>query len=396
MFATDEWPAKGLGTRTGFALAEAMKPSPALLLLLATCAPLWAGDRAAAPPPSSEARDEARFPLLERGSRGPAVSELQRQLNRFRWNAGRPPLAVDGIFGPLTELALRAFQSEVDLPVSARTERSTWLALAAVPEPREGRPERREARRRTALPASAPRSRAPSRSAAAPALPSPARLDGLERLQRLAIESARRELERGVCEIGGTNRGPRVDLYAQVAGMSSGRAWCGFFASFNYAQAARATGRRWVGQQALHSVGKVRAFFLYRSYTQRWTSERVARWEAIRRQHRTERSARRYMVLTGSSGERYARSRRLTCEVFAGYRDLPLRAGDYVVWSRGAGQGHIGLVESYDPAQGRLITIEGNTSNRVRRRSYDLRRADVRAGIDGFGRPALGDFVPSS
>ncbi|HBP20707.1 MAG TPA: hypothetical protein DEA08_23325 [Planctomycetes bacterium] len=196
-------------------------------------------------------------------------------------------------------------------------------------------------------------------------------------------------------EIGGANRGPRVDLYARVAGMSVGGQWCGYFASFNYAQAARALGRAWVGQRALHSVGKVRAFFLYRSYTQRWTSERVARWEAVRRQHQAGGSLRRYMVLSGSSGQRYAQGRRLRCEVFAGYRDLPLRAGDFVVWSRGSGQGHIGLVESYEPSQGRLVTIEGNTSNRVRRRSYDLRRADVRAGIDGFGRPALGDFVAS-
>lgn len=272
-----------------------------------------------------------------------------------------------------------------------------------MPAPREGRPEAsaRAGSAPRALPASAPRASSSasspraSSSASAPALPSPGEVRGLERLQRLAIESARRELALGVREVGAPNRGPRVDLYARVAGMPSGGQWCGYFASFNYAQAARSQGRSWTGQRSLHSVGKVRAFFLYRSYTQRWTSERVARWEEIRRAHQAQRSVRRYMVLSGSSGQRYAAARRLSCEVFAGFRDLPLRPGDFVVWSRGSGQGHLGLVETYQPSSGRLATIEGNTSNRVRRRTYDLSQEAQRRGIDGFGRPALGDFVPS-
>ena len=40
-------------------------------------------------------------PMVRRGSRGPAVSDVQARLNSANPPAA-PPLAVDGIFGPLT------------------------------------------------------------------------------------------------------------------------------------------------------------------------------------------------------------------------------------------------------------------------------------------------------
>lgn len=46
--------------------------------------------------------------MLRRGSRGPEVTTVQRELNRQLFP--RPSLAEDGIFGALTEQAVRAFQ----------------------------------------------------------------------------------------------------------------------------------------------------------------------------------------------------------------------------------------------------------------------------------------------
>src|SRR5215510_13990675 len=48
--------------------------------------------------------------LLSVGSRGPEVVTLQRELNRQLFP--RPNLAEDGIFGPLTQQAVRAFQRQ--------------------------------------------------------------------------------------------------------------------------------------------------------------------------------------------------------------------------------------------------------------------------------------------
>lgn len=51
--------------------------------------------------------------LLRRGSRGPEVRDLQRRLNELGYEAG----PVDGIFGPLTERAVRSFQRDSGLVV---------------------------------------------------------------------------------------------------------------------------------------------------------------------------------------------------------------------------------------------------------------------------------------
>lgn len=56
----------------------------------------------------------ATTPLLRRGSRGPAVSELQTQLNALppSWRTpSMPILATDGAFGRLTAEAVRGFQT---------------------------------------------------------------------------------------------------------------------------------------------------------------------------------------------------------------------------------------------------------------------------------------------
>lgn len=75
-------------------------------------------------------------PVLRRGSRGPAVMDLQTRLNAWMAQGTPPrgaPLAVDGVFGPLTDGAVRRFQAEafpgqpneVDGIVGPRT----WAAL---------------------------------------------------------------------------------------------------------------------------------------------------------------------------------------------------------------------------------------------------------------------------
>lgn len=53
-------------------------------------------------------------PNLARGSRGPEVMELQRQLNAAGAN---PPLEVDGKFGPLTDAAVRNFQTQSGIKI---------------------------------------------------------------------------------------------------------------------------------------------------------------------------------------------------------------------------------------------------------------------------------------
>lgn len=72
---------------------------------------------------------DAAAPLLVRGARGPAVVTLQMRLAE----AGFPPGAIDGDFGPATEAALRAFQAARGLAVTGRADAITWAALAPTP-----------------------------------------------------------------------------------------------------------------------------------------------------------------------------------------------------------------------------------------------------------------------
>ena len=65
-------------------------------------------------------------PTLRRGSSGEGVRELQRKLN----SAGAsPPLKVDGVFGPLTEGAVKAYQRGHSLGDDGVAGPATWRAL---------------------------------------------------------------------------------------------------------------------------------------------------------------------------------------------------------------------------------------------------------------------------
>ena len=57
--------------------------------------------------------------ILRRGSTGPAVVALQKALG----------VAADGQFGPMTEAAVKAFQSRRNLPATGVVGATTWAAL---------------------------------------------------------------------------------------------------------------------------------------------------------------------------------------------------------------------------------------------------------------------------
>jgi hypothetical protein len=67
-------------------------------------------------------------PILRQGSRGPAVTRLQRILNNI--SGGQAPLRDDGVFGPLTETEVKAFQYAEGLADDGVVGPLTWAALA--------------------------------------------------------------------------------------------------------------------------------------------------------------------------------------------------------------------------------------------------------------------------
>jgi peptidoglycan DL-endopeptidase CwlO len=82
---------------------------------------LTATSAAAAPSsPSVSASPSAGQPTLRQGSRGPAVTELQRRLGG---------LAADGVFGSRTRGAVVAFQSSRGLAADGVVGSRTWAAL---------------------------------------------------------------------------------------------------------------------------------------------------------------------------------------------------------------------------------------------------------------------------
>ncbi|MEQ8273940.1 MAG: peptidoglycan-binding protein [Deltaproteobacteria bacterium] len=343
--------------------------------------------------------------VLQLGHRGEAVTAVQAALQALGF-----ALVLDGLFGPHTERAVRDFQQGSGMPgAPGQVDVHVLLMLMGARRGRGGRDgfatRRGAAQRAPRFGARAPQGslragalqqsdndRLRARRPLAPVTPSAGQTPAdaeLAALQSRTMDSARREI--GVREIGSTNRGARVDQYAQRSRMREGYAWCGFFTGFNYSEAAREAGGEFTGINGMHSMQKARAFFEYRNYTdnRRATNDSL---DQLREQHVAEGSARRWMTLRGSGGQRHAAQRNRPHEVYEP-ENLPIRAGDTALFSRG----HVGLVEGYDPATGQLTTIEGNTARGVVRRSYDLNDPQVRAQFEGFGRPARGDFSsPSS
>ena len=73
---------------------------------------------------SGEAPPSGGRPVLRRGSKGDAVTELQRSLRKLGFM-----VAVDGDFGAGTEVAVAAFQRDKKLDVDGIVGNGTWLAL---------------------------------------------------------------------------------------------------------------------------------------------------------------------------------------------------------------------------------------------------------------------------
>lgn len=63
-------------------------------------------------------------PVLHRGSVGPAVGDLQEQLQKLHY-----PIAIDENFGPATELAVMQFQADHRLTADGIVGAKTWNSL---------------------------------------------------------------------------------------------------------------------------------------------------------------------------------------------------------------------------------------------------------------------------
>lgn len=73
-----------------------------------------------------------RLPLLKKGSKGPAVENLQRLLIGHGYNLGTYGPKKDGVdsdFGDATENALEAFQEDMKLEVDGKCGPKSWAAL---------------------------------------------------------------------------------------------------------------------------------------------------------------------------------------------------------------------------------------------------------------------------
>ena len=79
------------------------------------------------PVPETNCAVEVRLPVLVRGDKGPCVEALQALLIGYGHDLGRT--GRDGDFGPLTDAALRKYQSRQNLQVSGTTDGQTWESL---------------------------------------------------------------------------------------------------------------------------------------------------------------------------------------------------------------------------------------------------------------------------
>jgi len=80
--------------------------------------------------PAAETRDTIR-----QGAKGPTVAEMQGLLIRQGITVKGAQVKADGVFGPITEAAVRAFQAANGLKTDGICGPTTWAALQAAPAP---------------------------------------------------------------------------------------------------------------------------------------------------------------------------------------------------------------------------------------------------------------------
>jgi N-acetylmuramoyl-L-alanine amidase len=97
--------------------------------LPASMSPAAIQDRTTGPRPSPSAAPDASalvdFPVLRLGMRGPAVTRLQQRLQALDFLDG----AIDGVFGPATQAAVKAAQRHFRLNPDGVVGTATWTAL---------------------------------------------------------------------------------------------------------------------------------------------------------------------------------------------------------------------------------------------------------------------------
>ena len=70
---------------------------------------------------------------LSAGSRGDSVRQMQEQLNAIaQVYTVIPTIGVDGVFGPQTEAAVRAFQQVFGLPANGIVDLPTWYRISQI------------------------------------------------------------------------------------------------------------------------------------------------------------------------------------------------------------------------------------------------------------------------
>ncbi|MDO8586987.1 MAG: CHAP domain-containing protein [Armatimonadota bacterium] len=148
---------------------------------------------------------------LKQGDRGPEVKELQKLLTAKGY-----AVSNDGVFGPQTQRAVKAFQSQnldqhgQPLVVDGKVGPLTWWSLTH-PKPFIETPSAVDFRK----------------------MP-PAQLGG-SKWGRAALSVAIGELNAGAGEVGGNNQGPWVKKY--LHGLAPlGNSWCAGFVSWCYSQ----------------------------------------------------------------------------------------------------------------------------------------------------------------
>jgi len=107
-----------------------------------------------------EGGESGTFILLRRGDQGEPVRQMQLQLRRL----GFPVGAIDGIFGAVTEAALKLFQQRSGLPVTGTLDELSWAIMqnavpGAVPN---GQAEAGLVRSQTTAPTTLPAATTPS------------------------------------------------------------------------------------------------------------------------------------------------------------------------------------------------------------------------------------------